>query len=587
MKVILLLIGIFAAILTIGLAAAGQPYAYVAGSESGAVYVINAETDVLETKIPVEEGKPWDVAASPDGRKVYVTTLYDVLVIDTRTDEIVDTIQPEFSSGKIAVSPDGGTIYVTHSPDNKMSVISAADHSVIKVVDVGLSPNGIAVNNAGKKIYVSNWNEGTVYVIDSENYEIVKKITVGTGPSTIVISSDDRRAYVVCAYSGSAFFIDAEADEVIREVKVGKNPYGICVSPDGERIYVLSWSLSWIGTISTIDKEGNILSTIDVGRDLRDIFTNPDGSKLYVTDTASDAVFVVNPLSGEIAAKIPVGQYPTAVVVVSVPDKGPALKPVAEITILNQGSYPDRGVAPFTVYFSDTSTNVLDRFWNFGDGSGSTEVDPVHTYEEPGDYTVNLTVTNTVGSDSAEVVIHVLQKLKINDFQLLQGADITGEYTGFSLTVTNLENPKKTQTFSYSREILWEDAIADVLSTVLKGSGSYNLTLRVWDDQGYSDSMTRNNYLVVTKDVFFASDVTKGTAPLTVQFIDRTPGGNTNWYWNFGDGFGSTKADPVHIYEKSGKYQVSLITFNCEEDKVTMGIASNSITVEKPKKNKK
>lgn len=53
------------------------------------------------------------------------------------------------------------------------------------------------------------------------------------------------------------------------------------------------------------------------------------------------------------------------------------------------------------VQFNDLSENVAQSwFWDFGDGNTSEEQNPVHTYTEPGIYTVALTVTNTLGEDT-------------------------------------------------------------------------------------------------------------------------------------------------------------------------------------------
>ena len=86
---------------------------------------------------------------------------------------------------------------------------------------------------------------------------------------------------------------------------------------------------------------------------------------------------------------------------------------------------PMSGKAPLTVHFSDTSKcyayfyirdaagflialkqvdalgHVTDWLWDFGDGETSTERNPVHTYDQPGYYTVSLTVTSRGGSDTA------------------------------------------------------------------------------------------------------------------------------------------------------------------------------------------
>ncbi|MFA5414208.1 MAG: PKD domain-containing protein [Methanoregula sp.] len=54
------------------------------------------------------------------------------------------------------------------------------------------------------------------------------------------------------------------------------------------------------------------------------------------------------------------------------------------------------GFVPFPVRFSDTSKGINAAWnWSFGDGTTSTEQNPVHTYLSSGIYTVHLSVTNT------------------------------------------------------------------------------------------------------------------------------------------------------------------------------------------------
>ena len=61
------------------------------------------------------------------------------------------------------------------------------------------------------------------------------------------------------------------------------------------------------------------------------------------------------------------------------------------------------GCAPFEIQFIDETDQgageLLSYTWDFGDGENSGEIEPVHIYEEPGVYTVSLTVTTTFGED--------------------------------------------------------------------------------------------------------------------------------------------------------------------------------------------
>jgi PKD repeat protein len=73
-----------------------------------------------------------------------------------------------------------------------------------------------------------------------------------------------------------------------------------------------------------------------------------------------------------------------------------ASPPLADFT-----ASPTSGTAPLIVSFTDESTgNITSRTWDFGDGETSTQMNPQHTYEDPGMYTVTLTARGPDGEDS-------------------------------------------------------------------------------------------------------------------------------------------------------------------------------------------
>jgi len=59
------------------------------------------------------------------------------------------------------------------------------------------------------------------------------------------------------------------------------------------------------------------------------------------------------------------------------------------------------------IQFTDESTGAASREWDFGDGDGSTDQNPTHTYTEADTYTVSLTVRNDFGEDTASMTINV------------------------------------------------------------------------------------------------------------------------------------------------------------------------------------
>lgn len=64
-------------------------------------------------------------------------------------------------------------------------------------------------------------------------------------------------------------------------------------------------------------------------------------------------------------------------------------------------AFPLKGKPPLQVRFQNFSTGHLVRyFWDFGDGSVSTETSPIHTYLTEGIYTVQLNVMTSLGGQA-------------------------------------------------------------------------------------------------------------------------------------------------------------------------------------------
>ena len=79
------------------------------------------------------------------------------------------------------------------------------------------------------------------------------------------------------------------------------------------------------------------------------------------------------------------------------------------------------GSTPLAVQFTDSSTGRPNRWqWDFGDGSTSTLQNPLHSYTQPGVYTVSLTISREfVGSTT---VISESRSLTRDNYITVNGA---------------------------------------------------------------------------------------------------------------------------------------------------------------------
>jgi len=69
---------------------------------------------------------------------------------------------------------------------------------------------------------------------------------------------------------------------------------------------------------------------------------------------------------------------------------------------------PDEGAPPLKVQFTasveEESGGPFTFSWDFGDGTKSSDQNPVHTYEKVGEYTATLTVTDQKGNKGSDEI---------------------------------------------------------------------------------------------------------------------------------------------------------------------------------------
>ncbi|RKY16403.1 MAG: hypothetical protein DRP63_05445, partial [Planctomycetota bacterium] len=98
-------------------------------------------------------------------------------------------------------------------------------------------------------------------------------------------------------------------------------------------------------------------------------------------------------------------------------------------------------------------------------------------------------------------------------------------------------------------------------------AGTYSVDVTVTDSSSPTQSVSATLQLVVNSagggtslKVDFEATPTEGTAPLTVNFTDKSTGNPTSWEWDFdNDGtVDSTQQNPTHTYNNPGWYTVKL-----------------------------
>jgi len=234
---------------------------------------------------------------------------------------------------------------------------------------------------------------------------------------------------------------------------------------------------------------------------------------------------------------------------------------------------PMTGPAPLTVLFdasasTDPNDDPLEYAWDFGDGSSGDVVSGFHTYSTPGEYEVELVVTDTYGETS--IMTRAI---------LVTAPENEAPTAAFSATPTTGQAPL-TVTFNASASADPDGTIASYAWQFGDGGsatgvtalhtftsqGAYVVQLAVEDDGGETDSATAA-ILVTTPGnqvpvASFTADPTSGFYPFDVEFDASTsydPDGSIVAYqWDFGDGNSGSGETTTHTYESYGTFTVVL-----------------------------
>ncbi len=95
-------------------------------------------------------------------------------------------------------------------------------------------------------------------------------------------------------------------------------------------------------------------------------------------------------------------------------------------------------------------------------------------------------------------------------------------------------------------------------------SGNYTITLIAYDAQGNADTIRYTNFITVVSrpSADFIVNTNSGCPDNNSFSFSNNSTGASSYFWDFGDGTTSTSANPVHTYNYSATFTVTLIASN-------------------------
>lgn len=235
----------------------------------------------------------------------------------------------------------------------------------------------------------------------------------------------------------------------------------------------------------------------------------------------------------------------------------------------------------------DPDNQALSFHWDFGDGTESNKPVVTHVFPGPGEYTVTLTVTDSSGLEGCSqaktqkvITVNAPPKASFTAPDLVcPGTEIV-----FDASSTQDETP---DTLSY----FWDfgdgtTGEGKIVKKVYAQGGIYRVRLTVDDNQDTACSVATVEKIIRVNNPPVADageDINLFLNSIADEYVVKFDGSNSRdrdgdeltYSWDFGDGSSATGEKVTHVYQKGGKYKVSLevcdgtaTKCNCSKDVV-------------------
>jgi autotransporter-associated beta strand protein/YVTN family beta-propeller protein len=305
-------------------------------------------------------GRPVDLALSPDGRWVFIKNVSSLLVVDAAAWTLRQTLSYPGSGASmhgIAVSPDGSHVYVTGAGNELYDWTVAADGTVAFARTVALPsgscPCGLTISADGAKAYVCLSIPNKLAVVNLASGTVSQLITVGVAPWDVVLAPDGGTAFVsdwggrfpiggdlTAASAGTQVVVDSRgvgASGVVSfvnlttglqsaQVATDLHPSDLELSQDGKTLYVANANSDTVTIIDTLTRavKETVLVRPDpsfpYGSAADGLALSRDGQRLYVASAGNNAIAVVElpnaaHTNSLVLGFVPTDWYPGAVVV--------------------------------------------------------------------------------------------------------------------------------------------------------------------------------------------------------------------------------------------------------------------------------
>jgi hypothetical protein len=200
-----------------------------------------------------DQGKPINVkgiCASVALQRLYVSTIESVISFDLASDAILWERKYDGGCDRMAISPDGRTMYLPSFEKDHWHVVDAATGDVIARVEPQPGAHNTNYGADGKEAYLAGLRSTTLAVADTGTHTIIRRVGPFSAPIRPFTVNGSQTLGFLCVNDLLGFEIgDLESGKVLARVEVegfhkgkvarhGCPSHGIGLTPDERELWV-------------------------------------------------------------------------------------------------------------------------------------------------------------------------------------------------------------------------------------------------------------------------------------------------------------------------------------------------------------
>jgi YVTN family beta-propeller protein len=333
----------------------GTPRLYITNNAGTTIQVVDPRTNkTIDSELIRDIEVPEDIAFSPDGKRAYITSgSQDVLIVlDRATGKKIKQVPLSGVANQVVATQDGKQILVCiriipslngpvgRSAPGALDIIDAASLEKIKSIPTKREGLHDIVLTKDGKYAVAGAPEGnaiTVYDLKTDQLVWEKDFDMGIMPLALDSAPDGsaKRIFIQLRKLNGFAVVDFATHQEVARVELPKEfttykvayplygirspSHGMAVSPDGKTLWVNSHTANSVFAYSTSSLEliGRVAlpelkvpGQEPIGAIPEWVTMSPDGKTVYVSMSTLKMVYAIDTKTRKEVARIPTGEVP-------------------------------------------------------------------------------------------------------------------------------------------------------------------------------------------------------------------------------------------------------------------------------------